>query len=85
MSSKSFPVTSMSLTYTRMVVKEAPVCLINKEESATDWLKPKDSNAEDSFENHCLGACFRPYRDLISLHTLGDSDDLPLFTLTYSS
>ena len=25
---------------------------------------------ESNFSCHCLGACFKPYRDLVNLHTL---------------
>lgn len=68
-SSKSFPINTISSTYTISAVIFSPIFLTNKEWSKCAYGYPYCNSKWDNFSYHCLLACFKPYKDLISLHT----------------
>jgi hypothetical protein len=58
-----------SSTYINNTIKLVGVRLMKRLEFDLAYLKPKCSKEEDNLENHCLEACFRPYKLFLSLQT----------------
>lgn len=60
----------MSSTYGRSITRFCPTPLVKRDGSAVDCLKSFWRIMVENLENHYLKACLRPYRDLLSLHTM---------------
>lgn len=55
----------ISSTYTKRAVKEEFVTRVNNEWLDWEELDLKETKAEDNFENHCLEAWRKPYKDFV--------------------